>query len=102
MSITFFMHVIKAVHHLMEIGPCNFLGELSSFGNKIKKLTTSDIFQYNSKAIIGSLVLLLVDCILTDADKFDKIFMIQLLHDIEFVFEGIKGCGLLLILLDCH
>ena len=36
MSESLLMHIVKSVHHLMEIGPCYFFWELSSLGDKIK------------------------------------------------------------------
>lgn len=54
MRISLIMHIMQAVHHLMEVGSRHLLRKFTSFSHKVKELTTCRVFQDNSKAILSS------------------------------------------------
>lgn len=102
MGIAFLMKIVKAIHHLVEIGPRDPLGEFAGVGNKVKEFSSTNVLQDDGEAVVGSLILLLVSCVFTDADEFDQILMVKLLHDVEFMLESLKSGSFLLILFDGH
>lgn len=68
-SITFSVHVIQSIHHLMEISSGYDFREFSSIGNKIEELASSDIFQNDGKTFVSRFILLFVGGILSDVNK---------------------------------
>lgn len=102
MGVAFLMKVMESIHHLMEIGPGNFFREFAGVGHKIEKFAPSDVLQYDGETAIGDFVFLLVSGVFPDTDEFDQIFVVQLLHDVEFVLESLQGGGFLFVLLDGH
>lgn len=101
MGIAFLVHVVKPIHHLMEICPANFLGELASLGNEIKELTSANVFKNDGKTGESGFILFLVCGILTDINETDQIFMLEDLHNAQFVLEGSKVGGFFLVTLNC-
>lgn len=60
MGITFGMHVVEPVHHLMEVGAGDLLGKFTSFGNEVEQLTAANIFKDDGEAGEGRLILAFV------------------------------------------
>ena len=85
MGITFRMHVVEPIHHLMEIGSGNDFWEFSCISNKIKEFASTHVLQNNSKTFISGLILFFVDGIFPDVNKTNQIFMIKIFHNIEFM-----------------
>jgi hypothetical protein len=102
MRIALIVHVVNAVHHLVEVGPGHSLGELAAFGYKVKELASASVFQDDGKAIDCWLVGFFIYCRLFNCDKFDEILMNKLFHDCQFFFECFEGGGLMFVLLDSH
>lgn len=100
MRISLLMHVMKAVHHLVEVGPGNLFRELSSLRNEVEELTSSNELKHDGKTAVGSFIFILIGGVLSDTDKFDQIFMVKLLHDAQLMLKSIKGGSLLLVFLD--
>lgn len=100
MRIPLLMHVMKAVHHLVEVGPGNLFRELTSLRNEVEELTSSNKLQHNGETVVGSFILILIGGVLSDTDKFDQIFMVKLLHDAQLMLKSIKSGSLLLVFLD--
>lgn len=71
MRITFLMHEVQTIHHLMEIRPGNFFREFARFSNEVKELSSSNVLQNYCEAIICWLVSFFVSGILSDTDEFD-------------------------------
>jgi len=94
------MKVVKTVHHLMEVGSSHSFWEFTSIGNKVEQLTSTDIFEYDGEATVGSLISLLVGRVFPDADKLDQIFVVKSFHDGQLMLEGVKGSSFLLIFFD--
>ncbi len=69
----------------MEISSGNFLWEFASVCNEVKKLSSSHVFQHNSKTIVSCFIFFLVSGVFSDTDEFDKILVVKLLHDVEFM-----------------
>ncbi len=84
----------------MEVRPTDLLWELTSLRNEVKQLPPAHKLQNDGEAVIGRFILLFVDGVLSDADKPDQVIVVELLHDIEFVVEGLEGGRLLLVFLD--
>ena len=68
-SITFSVHVIQSVHHLMKISSGYDFREFSSVSDKVEELPSSDIFQNDSKTFISRFILLFVGGVLSDVNK---------------------------------
>lgn len=102
MRIALIVHVMNAVHHLVEVGPAHSLGKLATFSHEVEKFTSAGIFQDDGETIDGWLVGFLIGCELFDCDKFDEILMGELFHDCQFFFECFEGGGLMFVLLDRH
>lgn len=102
MGIAFAMKIVKAIHHLVEVGPGDSLGELAGVSNKVEEFSSTDVLEDDGETVVGCLIFLLVSCVFTDADQLDQILMVELLHDVELMLESLKGGGFLLILFDGH
>jgi hypothetical protein len=94
------MHVMQAVHHLMEISPRDFLWEFSCFGNEVKEFSSAYKLQYDGEAIIGSFIFVFVGGVLSYADQPDQIFMLQMLHDAQLMLQSLESGCFLLVFLD--
>lgn len=79
------MKVIESIHHLVEICSGNFLRELSSLSHKVKEFSTANELQDDGKAGVCGLVFVLKCGVLSNGKQFDQIFMVKLLHDVEFM-----------------
>jgi len=102
MSISFLMHVMESIHHLVEVGPTNFFCKLSSLSNEIKEFSSSHIFQNDSETVICGLILFLVDSVFPHTQQFYQILMIQLFHNVELMFQSFQGGCLFFVFLDGH
>jgi hypothetical protein len=71
MSVSFFVHVVNAVHHLMEVGPWNLFRKLSSVCYEVKQLSSSCILKYKCEAVGGKLFFGLEDCMLANTNELD-------------------------------
>lgn len=43
-SVTFLVHIVQAIHHLMKIGSGNFLREFSCLNDVVEELASSRVF----------------------------------------------------------
>lgn len=84
----------------MEVSSAHLFREFSSLGNEIKELPASYVLQHDGETVVGGFILALVCGILADTDESDQILVFELLHDVEFVLESVKGGGFLLVLFD--
>lgn len=100
MRISLLMHIMKAVHHLVEVSPGNLFRELTSLRNEVEELTTPNELKHNSETVVGSFIFILIGGVLSDTDQFDQIFMVKLLHDAQLMLKGVKSGSLLLVFLD--
>ena len=75
------MHVVKAIHHLMEVGPGNFFWEFTSLGNKVKELPSSNKLEDNGETIVCCFIFVFIGGIFPDTEQFNQIFMLKLLHN---------------------
>jgi len=64
------MHIVQAVHHLMEICPGYDLREFSSISDEVKKLTSTHVLKDYCKAFISRFILLLISGVFSDIDEF--------------------------------
>lgn len=53
MRIALIVHVMNAVHHLVEVGPAHSLGKLATFSHEVEKFTSAGIFQDDGETIDG-------------------------------------------------
>jgi hypothetical protein len=102
MRVSLGVHVVQTVHHLVEVCSGHFLRELACFGNEIEELSSADVLQHDGETTVDRFILLLIGGVLTDADQFDQVFVVELLHDVELVLEGVQRRSFLLVLLDGH
>ena len=65
------MHVVKSIHHLVEICAGDFLGKFASFGDKIEKLSSSNILEDDGKAAISAFVPSFVSSVFPDSEQTD-------------------------------
>ena len=94
------MHVMEAVHHLVEVGPGNLFRELASLGNEVKELTSSNKLKHDGETVVGGFIFILIGGVLSDTDQFDQIFMVKLLHDAHYMIKSTKYGSLLLEFLN--
>lgn len=100
MRVSLLMHVMEAVHHLVEVGPGNLFRELASLRNEVKELTPSNELQHDGETVVGGFIFILIGGVLSDTDQFDQILMVKLLHDAQLMLKSLKGSSLLLVFLD--
>lgn len=70
-SIALGVHVVEAVHHLVEVGSGDDFGELASVGNKIKELSTAHILKNDGEALVSRFILFFVSGVFPDSHKLD-------------------------------
>lgn len=100
MRISLLMHIVDAIHHLMEVRPRNPLCKFTSFRNIIEQLPSTRILQYNRKAAESRLIGFLIQRLLLNRNQLDQILMIEHLHYIEFLLQRLEGRSLMLVLFD--
>lgn len=62
------MHIVDAIHHLMEVGPCHSLCEFASFSHEIEKLTSACILKNDGETAQRRLIRLLIERLFFDRD----------------------------------
>lgn len=98
--ISLLMHVMEAVHHLVEVGPGNLFRELASLCHEVEELTSSNELKHDGETAVGGFILILIGGVLSDTDQFDQVLMVELLHDAQLMLEGVEGGSFLLVFLD--
>jgi hypothetical protein len=84
----------------MEVSPGDLLRKFASLCHKVEKLASANILEDDGEAAVYGLILLLVGGVLAHADKLDQVLVVELLHDVEFVLEGLEGGRFFFIFLD--
>ena len=102
MCVTFSVHIVQSVHHLMEIGPGNNLREFSCVGNEIEQLTSSNVLQYNCKTFICRFILFFIGGVFSDIDQAHQVFVIQIFHNTELMLKNCEVSCFLFILFYRH
>ena len=99
-SIAFGVHVIKSVHHLVEVGSSDDFREFASVGDEVEEFSSSDVFQNDSKAFVSRFILFFVGGVFPHVDKLDEVFVVKVFHDVEFVLEDRETGGLFFVFFD--
>ncbi len=84
-SIAFAMHVVKTIHHLVEISSGHFLGELACVCYVIEELSSTHVLENNSETLVGIFVSAFISGIFSHINEFHEIFMVQDLHYTELM-----------------
>lgn len=71
MGIAFGVHIVKPIHHLMEVSASDFLRKLASFGDEVEQLAPAHVLENDGKTGEGALILSFVGCILSNIDQAD-------------------------------
>lgn len=100
MRISLLMHIVDAIHHLMEVRPRNSLSEFTSFRHVIEQLPSTRVLEYDREAAQGRLIGFLIQRLLLHRNQLDQILMVERLHYIEFLLEGVEGGSLVFVLFD--
>ena len=87
MSIALGVHVVEAVHHLVEVGSGDDFGELASVGNKIKELSTAHILKNDGEALVSRFILFFVGGVLSHSHKLDQVLVVEVFHDTELMLQ---------------
>ena len=100
MRVPFLMHIVDAIHHLMEVGPRHSLCELASFSHEVEELAATRVFQDDGKTAERWLIGLLIQRLLLHRYQLNQILVVKRLHDVEFLLESLEGGSFMLVLLD--
>ena len=87
------MKVVQAGHHLVEIGASDFLWELAGVAYVVEQLSASTVLKDDGKTLVSGPVFSLVSGHVSDSDKLDDVFLIEVFHDSQLINERLKvGC----------
>lgn len=71
MRISLLMHIVDAIHHLMEIRPSNSLCEFTSFRHVIEQLPSTRVLKYYRKAAQSRFIGFLIQRLLFNRNQLD-------------------------------
>jgi hypothetical protein len=87
MRVALGVHVVEAVHHLVEVGSGDEFGELACVGDEIKELSAAHVFENDGKALVSRFILFFVGGVLSYSHKLDQVLVVKVFHDTELMLQ---------------